>query len=379
MVYLDYQSTTPVDGEVLKAVLPYMTEFYFNPASQNSYGYKVNKAIENARTIIGKAINCKQNEIFFTSGASESINMVLKGFYENKNSGHIVTLKTEHSAILNTCKYLESKGINVTYLDVNEDGLVDIEKLSNAITSKTDFVLIMHVNNEIGVVQPIEEIGEICKKSGAIFFVDAAQSFGKIEIDVQKCNISVLVLSGHKIYSIKGTGAVYINNKIKNDFSPLIHGGGQEYGLRSGTLNVPGIVGLSKATEISIDSIKTEQLRILGLRNLFLNIIEEQVLDFKINGCLKNRLAGNLSLTFKDVSSETIIDKLEDIIVSRGSACNSLKNKGSHVLKALGLTSDEAESTIRISIGRYTTDEEITFAAKKISLTVNNIRQISNL
>jgi cysteine desulfurase len=264
-------------------------------------------------------------------------------------------------------------------LDVEESVLVNLQKLADAITAETKLVVVMQVNNEIGIIQPIEEIGRICLQNNVPFFVDMAQSFGKMKIDVQQLNVSMLAISGHKVYAPKGIGALYVNKKLKNKIVPLLHGGGQENGLRSGTLNVPGIVGLAKATEIAVSQMQTEQNRVLSLRNLLLKLIQENVADVVVNGDLQNRIAGNLNLSFKNVSGDVLLNRLENIIVSRGSACNSSKNQGSHVLNAIGLSDELSDSAIRISIGRYTTEEEIIRAAEKISSTVNNIRKISIL
>lgn len=375
--YLDYQATTPTDPSVVKAMLPYFTDKYHNPATLSRSGIEVNTLIEGCRTVVAHSINSRLNEVLFTSGATESINAAIKGMFEFNLKGHIVTLKSEHSAVLSTCRYLERKGVAVTYLDVDVYGLVNLQNLSAAITDRTRLVIVMHVNNEIGVIQPIEEIGEICRRKNVPLFVDAAQSFGKLEIDIQRCNISMLAISGHKIYGPKGIGALYVNNKIKSNIVPLIHGGGQENGLRSGTLNVPGIVGLAKATQMSIEQMPTEQYRILGLRKLLLKLIQDQVTDVIVNGDLEKRIAGNLNLSFKYVSGEILLNRLENIVVSRGSACNSSKNQGSHVLKAIGLSDELADSAIRISIGRFTTKEEIIRSAEKICSTINDIRKIS--
>lgn len=376
-LYLDYQATTPVDPEVLKVMLPFFSDRFVNPASSNKLGFEINSIIVNGRNVIAKSLNCKSNEIIFTSGATESINTAIKGLFEFNAKGHVVTLKTEHSAVLNTCRYLERKGVDVTYLDVEKNGLVNLQKLSDAITSDTKLVAVMHVNNEIGVIQPIEEIGKICFQKNIPFFVDAAQSFGKMEINVLHCNISLLAVSGHKIYAPKGIGSLYVSKKIKSKIIPLIHGGDQEDGLRSGTLNVPGIVGLSRATEIAVAQMQAEQTRVLTLRNLLLKLIQEKVSDVVVNGDLENRIAGNLNLSFKNVTGDVMLNRLENIVVSRGSACNSSKNQGSHVLKAICLSDDLADSAIRISIGRFTTEEEIFQAAEQISSTVNDIRKIS--
>ena len=380
-IYLDFQATTPVDPEVLKEMMPYFTERFANPASTGQFGYEINLVVENCRSVIAQKINCLKDEIIFTSGATESINIAIKGLFENLNQGEIVTLKSEHSAVLNTCRYLEMKGIAVNYLDIDANGLVDLNKLSDCITEKTTLVAIMHVNNEIGVIQPIDDIGKICATKNVPFLVDAAQSFGKLKIDVKKSNISILAISGHKIYAPKGLGALYLKKNINSDITPLFHGGGQENGFRSGTLNVTGIVGLAKATEIAMEKMLSEQKRILFLRNFFFESIKEKIADIIVNGDLQQRVAGNLNLSFKNVSGEVLLNRLDNIniVVSRGSACNSTKNQGSHVLKAIGLSDELADSSIRISIGRFTTEKDIIEAAEKISLIVKDIRKISTI
>jgi len=376
-IYLDNQATTATDPAVTREILPFFTDVFANPASFNQPSLRANSVVENGRAVIADIINCQPNEIIFTSGATESINMAIKGLFPCNSLGHIVTVKSEHSAVLASCRHLERQGVSVTYLDVTENGLINLETLSNAITDRTKLVAVMEVNNEIGVIQPIDEIGKICRQKNIPFFVDAAQSFGKLKIDVDHSNISMLAISGHKIYAPKGIGSLYIKKKMKNQITPLIHGGGQENWMRSGTLNVPGIVGLAKAAEIAANEMEVEQERILSLRNLFLKIIREQMVDVFVNGDLEKRIAGNLNLSFKNVSGDVLMNRLENIIVSRGSACNSSKNQGSHVLKAIGLSDDLADSAIRISIGRFTTKEEIIFAAHRISSIVNDIRKIS--
>jgi cysteine desulfurase len=378
-IYLDYQATTPLDKEVFEAMLPYFTEKFANPSSASLLGADVNAVIDEARTIIASAINSFSSEILFTGSATESINMALKGLFDFDTKGHIITVKSEHSAVLNTCRFLEKKGVSITYLDVQEDGLVNLEDLVNAIQDDTKLIAIMHVNNEIGVIQPIEAIGKICKKKNIIFFVDAAQSFSKIPIDVKRFSIDLLAISGHKIYGPKGIGALYVNKKIKNKIAPLLHGGGQEDGLRSGTLNVTGIIGLAKATQIAVAQMQIEQQQILNLRNKLLHLIQTNVSDTVVNGNIDNRIAGNLNICFKNVSGDVLLNKLEQVIVSRGSACNASHHQGSHVLKAIGLSDNLADSAIRISIGRFTTDAEIEYAAEKITAIVTNIREISTI
>ena len=379
LIYLDYQATTPVAPEVVEVMLPYFTEDFIYPSLTNSLGRKINLAVEKSREVVAQSLNCNPNELFFTSGATESINTAIKGLFECEQNGNIVTTKIEHSAVLSTCRHLSRRGITTTYMDVEGNGLIDLQKLSDSITADTKLVAVMEVNNEIGVIQPIKEIGEICLKKNVPLFVDAAQSYGKMNIDVQQSNISMLAASGHKIYAPKGVGILYVNKKIKSKLLPLLHGGGQENGFRAGTLNIPNIIGLSKAVEIATAEMQSEQKRILTLRNLLLKLLEEKLTDIAIIGDMKNRIAGNLNISFKDVSGDILFNHLENVIISKGSACNSMKNQSSHVLKAMGIPSNLIDSAIRISIGRYTTESEIVMAAERISKTVNKIREISKL
>jgi len=379
IIYLDYQSTTPVDNRVMKAVEKYYTESFYNPSSSNKLGQKINSEIENARLIISKAINCDSNEIFFTSGASESINTAIKGYFQKLQNAEIITLKTEHSAVLKTCKHLNHNGVKTSFANINNDGLIDIAVFEKSFTTDTKMVSIMHVNNEIGTIQPIKDIGVICKNKNVPLFVDAAQSFGKVKIDVKEMNISMLAISGHKIYAPKGVGVIYVNKELQSKINPLIHGGGQENGFRSGTLNVPGIIGLAKATELALKDIVIEQNKVMQLRNLFLELLNENVDGFVVNGSMKHRLPSNLNISFKGVSGDVLINQLKDVYVSRGSACNSNKNEGSHVLKAIGLSQELIDSAIRISIGRFTTEAEIIKSVEIISSIVNRIRNISKL
>lgn len=378
-VYLDYHATTPTDPVVLEAMIPFFTGMFGNPASLNKSGRQVYKIVEDCRAVIATTIGGAPTEIVFTAGATEAINLALKGFFSVTKKTHLITLRTEHSAVLQTSRYLEKQGITVTLLDVSGNGLVNMDELENAITPQTGMICIMHVNNEIGVVQPIEQIGDLCKQRGICFFTDAAQSFGKIPIDTRASNIGMMALSGHKIYGPKGIGALFVSNRYRGMIAPLFHGGGQEGGLRSGTLNVPGIVGFAEAARLCCTCMNEEQDRIGKLRDLLLERLSIDIPGAIINGDLKKRIAGNLNICFPGVPGEILLNQLEDVIVSRGSACNSSRNQGSHVLRALGLDDDLAESSLRIGIGRYNTEEDILFAAERISSAVREIRSITTI
>lgn len=379
MIYLDYQATTPVDPKVIESMLPFFSTYYGNAASSHKFGREIDRIVESKRKIIADSLHCSPNEIYFTSGSTESINLILKGFFD-KQTGTIVTQTTEHNAVLNTCNYLEKKGVNVKYTDVDENGIIDLNQLNvNLKNNNKTLASIMHVNNETGVIQPIEEVSVLCKANNVPLFVDASQSFGKIDINVEKMNISMLALSGHKIYGPKGIGVLYVNKKVKNKISPLFHGGNQESGLRSGTLNVPAIVGLSKAVKLVISEMESEKLRLLNLRTLLYQTLNESLKDVLLNGDLYHRISSNLNISFKNVSSDLLVRSLNDVIISNGSACDSLFNTGSHVLKAMGKSNDIIESSIRISLGRYTTQEDIEKAATEIISKVKMIRNITQI
>lgn len=378
-IYLDYQATTPTDPRVIEEMLPYFFENFYNPSASNKGAVEIRKRIDYTRDIIANVINCNSKEVYFTSGATESVNLGIKGLCENQERGKIITLKTEHSAVLNLYRYLQKRGFEVVFLDVKRNGLLDLDLLEEAIDSTTILVSVSHVNNEIGVIQPLEDIGKICKRKNILLLVDGAQSLGKIEIDVEKCNISFMAMSGHKIYGPKGIGALYLSNKVKNKITPQMYGGGQEDGLRSGTLNVPGIIGLGKAVELSIEDLNNEQIKILGLRNLFLSNLQLNIKGLSVNGDMESRIAGNLNLSIEGISADMLINSLGNIIISRGSACNASKNQGSHVLKALGLSTDQLDSSIRIGFGRFTNEDDIKFAIKKFTKEINKIRNVLNL
>ena len=363
-IYLDNQSTTPVDPKVLDCMLPYFTNRFGNAASKtHSYGWEAEAAIEIAREKISKLINCNPNELIFTSGATESNNIAISC---NNFIDHILTLSTEHRAILDICDALSKKGKSITYIKPKKNGIIDLDIFKNELGKNISLVSIMHANNEIGVVQPIKNIGKSCQQKDILFHVDAAQSIGKISIDVKKMNIDLMSISSHKIYGPKGIGALYINHEIKNKIKPIFFGGGQENGFRPGTLPVPLIVGFGKACDISYNKIDSESAKILKLRNLLMEKIITEIPDTIINGCINKRLPGNINLTFPSLKGQSIIASLPNIAISSGSACTSSSPKPSHVLLELGLSKNLSNSSIRVGIGRFNTEEEIIIAANSI-------------
>jgi cysteine desulfurase len=380
-IYLDNHATTPVDPRVLDAMLPYFTEKFGNAASRNhEFGWKAEEAVENARGQIARLIGASPKEIIFTSGATESINLVLKGAAESyRNKGnHIITLVTEHKAVLDTCKRLEADGCEITLLPVAGDGLVDPEKIRRSVTPKTILISILHANNEIGVTQPICEIGKIAKEHSVLFHVDAAQSVGKIPVLVEPNGIDLLSISGHKIYAPKGVGALYVRRKNPRvQLTAQIDGGGHERGLRSGTLNVPGIVGLGKACEICEKEMAGESERLLRLRERLRLAIMEHLDGVSVNGSLGYRLPNNLNLSFAGVEGEALLMGIHDVAVSSGSACTSAQLAASHVLRAIGVGDDLAHSSIRFGLGRFNTEEEIDYAAARVIETVRKLRELS--
>ncbi|MEO5570689.1 MAG: IscS subfamily cysteine desulfurase [Bacteroidia bacterium] len=368
-IYLDYNSTTPVDPLVLEKMLPYFSEKFGNAGSKNhSFGWIAEEAVEHAREQIATFINSEKNEIIFTSGSTEAINFGLKGIFENylTKGNQIITVKTEHKAVLDTCAYLETKGASITYLDVDREGLIDLNQLKDSITPSTILVSVMFANNETGVIQPIAEIVKICKEKNIIFFCDATQAAGKVRIDINENQIDLMCISAHKFYGPKGIGALYIrrkNPRVKP--APLIHGGGHERGFRSGTLNVPAIVGLGEACELASKKIWEESERISQLRTFFEQSLTEAGNAF-INGSIRNRLHNTTNISFAGIDSSALIPEIKDIAVATGSACTSASMNPSHVLNAMGLSNDLAHSSIRFSLGRFTTEEEIKFAIEKI-------------
>lgn len=377
-VYLDYNATTPVDPQVIEAMLPYFNEKFGNPSSKSHwYGLEAAAAVEKSRETIAAFINCKPEEIYFTSGATESINTVHNGIYElfgNKNV-HIITSVIEHSAVINSLKKLETKGVKVTYLKVDRYGELDLDRLEREITPETKLVALMAANNEIGVLNDITGIGSICKKNSIYFHTDAAQAFGKVEIDVSKQNIDFLSFSGHKLYAPKGIGILY--KKTGAPLPPYLLGGGQESGLRSGTLNVPYIAAIGKAVELMSKYSSAEAKRILELRNKLYNKLVSNLEEIFLNGKIENRLYNNLNICFKYVKASTLLSELKTIAISSGSACSTNKPEAGRVLKAIGLTDEDAFSSIRIGLGRFTTDEEIDYTAETIIQKINYLRMSS--
>ncbi|HVW78577.1 MAG TPA: IscS subfamily cysteine desulfurase [Alloacidobacterium sp.] len=382
-IYMDNHATTPLDPRVLEAMMPYLTSIYGNAASRNhSFGWEAEKAVEQAREQVAKLIGATAKEIIFTSGATESNNLAIKGIGEmyRERGNHIITQVTEHKAVLDTCKRMEKAGFRVTYLPVKADGLIDIEDLKRAIDDKTILVSIMFANNEIGVIQPIAEIGKICREKGVIFHTDAVQAVGKIPVDINALNIDVLSLSGHKIYGPKGVGALYVRRRNPRvQISEQINGGGHERGMRSGTLNVPGIVGLGKACELAGEEMGAETKRLTALRDKLKNKLESSLDYIHVNGSMEHRLPGNLNMSFVYVEGESLLMGINDVAVSSGSACTSATLEPSYVLKALGLGDDVAHSSIRFGLGRFNTEAEVDYVADKVIDIVQKLRELSPL
>jgi cysteine desulfurase len=382
-IYMDNHATTPMDPRVLDAMLPYFGKVFGNAASRNhQFGWEAEQAVDKAREQVAKLIGCTAKEIIFTSGATESNNLAIKGIAEmyRERGNHIITQVTEHKAVLDTCKKLERMGYEVTYLPVETDGLVSVEKLRAAITDKTILVTIMYANNEIGVIQPIREIGALCHEKGIIFHTDGVQAVGKIPVDVQKDNIDVLSLTAHKIYGPKGVGALYVRRRNPRvQITEQINGGGHERGMRSGTLNVPGIVGLGAACEIAGAEMETEAKRLAELRD-YLKAKFENALDYiHVNGNMNHHLPGNLNMSFVHVEGESLLMGINDIAVSSGSACTSATLEPSYVLKALGLGDDVAHSSIRFGLGRFNTKAEVDYVSDKVINVVQHLREMSPL
>jgi len=376
-IYLDNHSTTPVDPRVLKAMLPYLSEQFGNAASRShSFGWSADKAVETARAQVAALIGANKNEIVFTSGATESDNLAIKGGAEAYRSkgNHIITAVTEHKAVLDSCKRLEKYGYRVTYLPAQKDGLIDLDVLRRAMTDATILVTIMAANNETGVLQPIAEIGKLCRERGVVFHSDAAQAIGKIPIDVVRQNIDLLSISAHKAYGPKGVGALYVRKGV--EIAATIDGGGHERGMRSGTLNVPGIVGLGKACEICHDEMPQESCRIAGLRNRLHEKIKAGLDEVCVNGSMVHRLPGNLNMSFAGIDGEELMTAIDDVAVSSGAACISAHVEPSYVLKALGISDELAQSSIRFGIGRFNSEAEIDYVAGKVVQTVQQLREL---
>lgn len=376
-IYLDNHATTPVDPRVLEAMLPYLTNKFGNAASHShSFGWEAEAAVEKARAQIARLIGASPNEIVFTSGATESDNLAIKGVAEvhHTKGDHIITVVTEHKAVLDTCKHLEKLGFKITYLPVRADGLIDLAQLQSAFTDRTILVSVMAANNEIGVLQPMEEIGRLCRERGVLLHSDAVQALGRIPVDVNAMNLDLASLTAHKDYGPKGCGALYVRSGVP--VAPIIDGGGHEHGMRSGTLNVPGIAGFGKACEISFQEMPKESCRIAGLRNRLRDKLQAELDGLLINGSMEHRLPGNLNMSFLQVEGEALMTGLRDIAVSSGSACHSDKVEPSHVLKALGLSDDAAGSAIRFGVGRFNTEAEIDFAAARVVEAVKSLREL---
>jgi len=370
-IYLDNNATTRVDERVLKAMLPYFTDFYANSTSQHIAGLTVKEAVENAAWQTADLINADAEEIIFTSGATEAINLAIKGLADQDRK-HIVTIATEHKAVLETCAFMENISFTVTYLPTSSDGILDIKLLEEILTDKTLVFIGMFSNNETGVIQNIAEISKILKAKNVLFFCDATQAIGKIQIDVKSLGIDLLALSAHKFYGPKGVGALYISAKAKLKLTSQILGGGQQRKLRSGTLNVPGIIGLGKACEIAVNELKEDQYRIELLRNK----LEAGLLQFEgsfVNGNTQNRICNTSNLCFPGVNSEQLIMALGTISVSNGASCSAVTSEPSHVLKAMGLSDEEALSSIRFSLGRFTTEEEIDIVIDRVLFLVREL------
>ena len=382
-IYLDYSATTPIDKRVADKMSQYLTidDSFGNPASRShAFGWTAEEAVEQARQHVADLLNCDPREIVWTSGATESDNLAIKGaahFYRKKGN-HIITLKTEHKAVLDTCRQLEREGFEVTYLDPEENGLLDLEKLKAAITDQTIVISIMHVNNEIGVIQDIEAIGEIARERKIIFHVDAAQSPGKVDIDLQTMKVDLMSLCAHKIYGPKGIGALYVRRKPRVRIEAQMHGGGHERGMRSGTLATHQIVGMGEAFRIAREEMATENERIRMLRDRLYDGLKD-IEEVYVNGDMEHRIAGNLNISFNYVEGESLIMALRDLAVSSGSACTSASLEPSYVLRALGRDDELAHSSIRFTIGRFNTVEEIDYTIELVRGAVEKLRELSPL
>ena len=383
-IYMDNHATTPVDPRVLEAMLPYFTEKFGNAASRNhSFGWEAEEAVDKARNQIASLINAKSKEIIFTSGATESDNLAIKGvveFYKDKGN-HIVTCVTEHKAVLDSCRALERNGkATVTYLPVDKYGMVDPDAVRGAITDKTVLITLMYANNEIGTIHPVAEIGRIAKEKGIVFHCDAVQAVGKTPVDVERDGIDLLSMSAHKIYGPKGVGAIYVRSKgPRVRLTPQMDGGGHERGMRSGTLNVTGIVGLGKACEIAQAEMAGENRRLLDLRNKLQAGIFERLDEVYLNGHPTERLPGNLNVSFAYVEGESLLMGISDIAVSSGSACTSATLEPSYVIRALGIDEELAHSSIRFGVGRFNTEEEVDFVTERVAKEVRRLREMSPL
>ena len=380
-IYLDYSATTPVDPRVAQKMIPFLTEQFGNAASRShAFGWEAEKAVEEAREHVAALLNADPKEIIWTSGATEGNNLAIKGaanFYKGKGK-HVVTMKTEHKAVLDTVRELERQGFEATYLDPEQNGLLDLEKFKAALRPDTVLVSVMMVNNEIGVIQPVAEIGEICRTKGIIFHCDAVQAAGKIPIDLQKLKADLLTVTAHKVYGPKGIGALYVRRKPRVRIEPQIHGGGHERGLRSGTLPTHQIVGMGEAFRIAKLEMAAESERIRSLRDRLLAGFEDME-EVYVNGDIERRIPGNLNVSFNFVEGESLIMGIKDVAVSSGSACTSASLEPSYVLRALGRSDELAHSSIRFTIGRFTTEDEIDYAVRLLRSKIGKLRELSPL
>ena len=381
-VYLDYSATTPVDPRVAEKMIPYLCEKFGNPASRShAYGWEAEKAVEEARAEVARYINADPREIVWTSGATEADNLAIKGvahFYKDKGK-HLITVKTEHKAVLDSMRHLETEGFEVTYMDVEENGLLDLAKLEAAIRPDTTLVSVMAVNNEIGVIQDIAAIGEMCRRHGGLYHCDATQAVGKMDLDTEKLKIDLMSLSGHKVYGPKGIGALYVRRKPRVRIEPQIHGGGHERGMRSGTLPTHQIVGMGEAYRLARLEQAEEIKRIAALRDRLKDGIEKNIPEIVINGDMEHRVCSNLNVSFNFIEGESLMMAVKDLAVSSGSACTSASLEPSYVLKSLGRSDELAHSSIRFTLGRFTTEEEIDFAVKLLTEKVAKLRELSPL
>ena len=380
-IYMDYHASTPVDPRALEAMLPYFSVHFGNASSRtHAFGWKADDAVEAARRQVAALIGSSAKEIIFTSGATESNNLAIKGVASalRPKGHHIITLATEHKAVLDSCKHLQKDGFAITTLGVRSDGLVDLAALRAAITDKTILISVMAANNEIGVLQPVREIGLMARDRGVVFHCDAVQALGKVPFDVNEIAVDLVSITAHKMYGPKGVGALYVrkqNRKI--ELEPLIDGGGHERGLRAGTLNVPGIVGFGRAAQIAKTDLESEAERLRELRDRLLERLKARVPDLHVNGSLEHRLPNNLNVSFPNVAGEALLVGIDDICVSAGSACSSGSEEPPYVLKALNLEHDLARASIRFGLGRYTTEEEVDYAAGKVADVVHQLRQLT--
>jgi len=380
-IYLDYAATTPVDPRVLDRMLPYFREAFGNASSRtHSFGWAAEEAVESARSEVARVIGAGAKEIVWTSGATESDNLAIKGAVEGleDKGNHIVTVVTEHKAVLDTCKHLGQRGFEVTYLEVDGEGRVTPEQIESAISDRTVLVSVMFANNETGVIHPISEIGRVCRRHEILFHCDAAQAYGKVPIDVDQMGIDLLSITAHKVYGPKGIGALYVRRRSPRvRLEPQIHGGGQEQGNRPGTLNVPGIVGFGEAARVAHEDMEEETARILDLRERLRTRLIDEIPGVRANGSLEHRLPGTLNVSFAGVEAEGLVMGLEGVAVSAGAACNSTSAEPSYVLRAMGVPDALAHTSLRITVGRFTTPDEVDFVADRFRSTVERLRAMS--